>query len=163
VKTLTDPAARLIDMRPRLTTVRALRHLPFPAHLHEVLRIRGVETTTSLVRAALVGTRLEGDHDIHLVTADPGRLSKTMITEFPKFSCTRGASPQVRLKMKRARGALIRACGLPSAVRFKRISGHAMVSGVGFFDRPHRQTGVAPNGIELHPVLAFTNAHCQAR
>ena len=51
---------------------------------------RGVETTTYLVRAALVGTRLE-------------------ITEFPKFSCTRGASPQVRLKMKRARGALIRA------------------------------------------------------
>jgi hypothetical protein len=27
------------------------------------------------------------------------------------------------------------------------------VTGVGFFDRIHGQTGVAPNGIELHPVL----------
>lgn len=32
----------------------------------------------------------------------------------------------------------------------------AAASGVGFFDFLHGQTGVAPNGIELHPVLAFT-------
>jgi len=29
----------------------------------------------------------------------------------------------------------------------------ARITGVGFFDRLHGQTGVAPNGIELHPVL----------
>src|SRR6059036_1361944 len=29
------------------------------------------------------------------------------------------------------------------------------VTGVGFFDFLHGQTGVAPNGIELHPVLGF--------
>ena len=28
------------------------------------------------------------------------------------------------------------------------------VSGVGFFDRIHAQDGVAPNGVELHPVLS---------
>jgi hypothetical protein len=27
---------------------------------------------------------LQGDHDIHLVIADPGRLERTMIVEFPK-------------------------------------------------------------------------------
>jgi len=27
------------------------------------------------------------------------------------------------------------------------------VTGVGFFDYVHGQSGVAPNGIELHPVL----------
>ena len=27
------------------------------------------------------------------------------------------------------------------------------VTGVGFFDYPHRQRGLAPNAIELHPVL----------
>jgi hypothetical protein len=27
--------------------------------------------------------------------------------------------------------------------------------GVGFFDVPHGQTGVAPNAIELHPVLGL--------
>jgi hypothetical protein len=40
-----------------------------------------------------------------------------------------------------------------------RFSGRATLSGVGFFDRPHGRTGVAPNGIEMHPVLAFTKAH----
>jgi hypothetical protein len=29
----------------------------------------------------------------------------------------------------------------------------ARVTGVGFFDRFHNQTGVAPNVIELHPIL----------
>jgi hypothetical protein len=29
------------------------------------------------------------------------------------------------------------------------------VTGVAFFDFDHGQTGVTPNAIELHPVLAF--------
>jgi hypothetical protein len=29
------------------------------------------------------------------------------------------------------------------------------ITGVGFWDAKHGQTGVAPNGIELHPVLGF--------
>ena len=31
----------------------------------------------------------------------------------------------------------------------------AEVMGVAFFDFSHHQTGVAPNEIELHPILAF--------
>ena len=42
--------------------------------------------------------------------------------------------------------------------RFERISGTVTVTGVGFFDVLHGQTGVAPNGIELHPVLAINIA-----
>lgn len=30
------------------------------------------------------------------------------------------------------------------------------VTGVGFYDKIHGQSGVARNGIELHPVLALT-------
>src|SRR5438034_6367879 len=44
----------------------------------------------------------------------------------------------------------------PSSSQFTSISGSASVTGVGFFDFLHRQTGVAPNGIELHPVIGFT-------
>jgi hypothetical protein len=36
-----------------------------------------------------------------------------------------------------------------------RICARAKVTGVAFFDFYHGQTGVAPNAIELHPVLAF--------
>jgi hypothetical protein len=29
------------------------------------------------------------------------------------------------------------------------------ITGIGFFDRPHQQTGRAPNNIEIHPVLSI--------
>ena len=36
-----------------------------------------------------------------------------------------------------------------------RLCRRARVTGVAFFDYEHGQTGVAPNAIELHPILAF--------
>jgi hypothetical protein len=39
--------------------------------------------------------------------------------------------------------------------KYRSLSGTATVSGVIFFDFLHGQRGVAPNGIELHPVLRF--------
>jgi hypothetical protein len=36
-----------------------------------------------------------------------------------------------------------------------RVCASASVTGVAFFDFDHGQTGVAPNAIELHPVLVF--------
>src|SRR5262249_8568325 len=35
------------------------------------------------------------------------------------------------------------------------VCARASVTGVAFFDFRHGQTGVAPNGIELHPILSF--------
>ena len=35
------------------------------------------------------------------------------------------------------------------------IGARAVVTGVAFFDDIHEPTGVASNGIELHPVLAL--------
>jgi hypothetical protein len=45
---------------------------------------------------------------------------------------------------------------------FADLKGTAMVTGVGFFDVKHAtpQTGVAPNNIELHPVLRLSGASC---
>jgi hypothetical protein len=36
-----------------------------------------------------------------------------------------------------------------------RLCSQARVLGVAFFDFKHGQTGVAPNAIELHPILGF--------
>ena len=36
-----------------------------------------------------------------------------------------------------------------------RVCARAVVTGVAFFDFQHGQTGVAPNAIELHPILGF--------
>jgi hypothetical protein len=44
---------------------------------------------------------------------------------------------------------------MAQARRAVRLCQRANVTGVAFFDFQHGQTGVAPNAIELHPVLAF--------
>src|SRR5262245_16879297 len=154
VKTLADPAGRTLRLTPKGTTIRALRRKTVPGYLG-LRRGRGVERTTFRVRAKLVEMKLEADSDIHLVIADPARTGATMIAEFPAKSCTAGATPGARTKMNRARTVLIAACGGPSG-SFRKLSGTATVTGVGFFDVIHGQTGVAPNGIELHPVVGFS-------
>jgi hypothetical protein len=78
-----------------------------------------------------------------------------MIVEFPASYCTLTAKPVLRRRMQAARLAFIRACGSPSRSEFVQLHGTATITGVGFFDFQHGQSGVAPNAIELHPVLGF--------
>jgi len=157
VKTLTDPGARLVNFRPRPTTVSTLRRLR-PTGTYA--RGKGVERRTYRVRARLVESRLEDDQDFHLVIVDLRYPSRTMIVEFPDPACTRHAVQKRRLQMQSARSRFINACGFPSSSSFDRLRGTASIIGVGFFDFIHGQAGVAPNGIELHPVLSFTKARC---
>jgi hypothetical protein len=134
VKTLQD--------RPRLlpvqtTSVAHLTGLRPPAELRDarsplerrIFRVIGTVT--------LVGP--EDDGDLHLVLAAGGAH---MIAESPNPACTIGATPIRRTQMAAARRA-VRPCH------------RASVTGVAFWDYDHGQTGVAPNAIELHPILAF--------
>jgi hypothetical protein len=107
------------------------------------------------LRVRLRSFKTEKDSDIHLVVADPSDATKTMIVELPNAGCTRNAGPNSRRRMGAARRALLAACGTPSAGSFHRLTGTATITGVAFFDLLHGQTGVAPNGIELHPLLSF--------
>jgi hypothetical protein len=65
-----------------------------------------------------------------------------MIAESPMAFCDNPATLYRQRQMARAR-ANVRLCA------------RASVTGVAFFDFYHGQTGVAPNAIELHPILAF--------
>jgi len=47
-----------------------------------------------------------------------------------------------------------------SGILATRVSGTAVINGVGFFDFHHGQRGVAPNAIELHPALGFSCSNC---
>jgi hypothetical protein len=62
-----------------------------------------------------------------------------------------------------ARRSIIAACGVPPSSFFARLHGSASITGVGFFGvrHPRPQRGVAPNQIELHPVLAFRSPSSQ--
>ena len=154
VKTLTDARAGSVGVTPVSTTVRHLRGLPAPALSRRSPRLRGVETTTYRIGVLLRFVRAEDDGDIHLVAADP-KTGGTMIVEFPSSVCT--VRSRLRRRIDAARRAVEAACG-PISGRGRKARGHGVVTGVGCFDFIHGQRGVAPNGIELHPVTGFRGA-----
>jgi hypothetical protein len=134
VKTLQD---RPTLLRSRATTIHFLvtrpaphplptTRLPFERHIYTVV------ATVTLVRQ-------ETDSDLHVVLQAGG---EHMIAEAPSPSCDSMATAFRRKQMRVARNHV-------------RLCARARVTGVAFFDFKHGQTGVAPNAIELHPILAF--------
>lgn len=107
------------------------------------------------IEAIATAFKVEADSDVHLAVADPANAEATMIAEFPAASCLAQSTQAPQLEA--ARADLIAALGDPPLSRY-RVFGPApcvTLTGVAFFDRVHGQRGVAPNGIELQPVLAF--------
>jgi hypothetical protein len=164
VKTLSDTRVGEVNFTPHDTSVGRLRNKPDPHTKSSTPRIDGVETTTYRVKARLIEFKREDDRDIHLVISVPSAKSKTMIVEFPDTSCNGASSSPKKSQMASARSALTKSCGqaLGPSSDFKNLQGTATVTGVGFFDVKHAtpQTGVAPNNIELHPVLRLSSANC---
>lgn len=160
VKTLSDKAARRVHYSPRYTTVRNLRSLGPPSTLTETTpRLQPIEYEMFRLKAKLVGAVLEDDHDYHVVIRSPTARNKTMIVEFPYTRCNGARRSAKKAVMKRARHQFETACG-SVGTSWVDLRGRVTVTGVGFWDEVHGQTGVAPNGIELHPVLRF-NGSCR--
>lgn len=156
VKTMTDPAAKRVRLVARPSTIDTLIRQRTPAHI-PVTRLAGIERTTFKVRARFVSAKIEADGDVHLVIASP-TTGRTMIAEFPSLACT--AHGVAAARIHRARATFDRVCGTQSRSGFTKLTGSGTVTGVGFFDYRHGQSGVAPNGIELHPVLTFNAVNC---
>ncbi|MDP9223870.1 MAG: hypothetical protein M3P18_08440 [Actinomycetota bacterium] len=154
VKTLSDPLRTAVDFASVPKSLLRLRRLTPPASLNSTTpRLRGVERRTYDVRAQVVEAKVEDDGDIHLVIASRTYRHRTMIVEFPNPRCV--ASGFKRDRMRAARREVLDACGSFSTSSFTTLRGNVRIKGVGFWDEIHGQTGVAPNGIELHPVLRF--------
>jgi hypothetical protein len=158
VKTLSDPDVGQVNFTAQNTTVDELRSLTKPASLPPDNRIPPTEETTFRLTAQVEQMKLEDDHDVHLVIADLINPADTMIVEFPDIACDGAAQSTHKTEMAQARQEFISLFGQPSASHFTNIGGTVVITGVGFFDFLHGQTGVAPNGIELHPVLSIAIA-----
>jgi hypothetical protein len=125
-------------------------------------------TVYHLVGVRLVDARIEEDGDIHLVIRSK-YSNERMIVEFPNVACKGARVSPHRDEMEQARTDFATSCGLDAwATRKTRASpkpllGQASIVGVGFFDLEHSQpqSGVAPNNIELHPVLQFSAENCR--
>jgi hypothetical protein len=133
-----DDQDRPILLPSRPTSIRFLTSRPAPFALPP--RRLPFERRIYRVTAAITLVRPEDDGDFHLVLQDAA--GRTMIAESPMAFCDNPATLYRQRQMARAR-ANVRLCA------------RASVTGVAFFDFYHGQTGVAPNAIELHPILAF--------
>jgi hypothetical protein len=149
VKTGTDADAARINLQSTTqTTIASLDALPAPANLPANNRVQPTETTVYQIHATLTEFKLEADSDYHLVMSDGA--GHTMITEIPDPSCVGAGSPLLS-SIQKARGEFD--AKYTATTSFKVVNVPVTVTGVGFFDFLHGQTGVAPNGIELHAVL----------
>lgn len=152
-----DSDATRIDFTPRHSTVTELTSILAPNKLEEEER-SDAEKRVYSVEAVLLGWKVEdgakGDHDFHLVLADPNDLSRTMIAEVPSGECQGACSSLQAEKFAAVRQALTARLAAPEA-HFRRFTPAwiVRVEGVGFFDVFHGQIGVAENCIELHPLL----------
>lgn len=115
-------------------------------------RFDPTENTVFVVNATLTDYKFEsgrtGDSDYHLVLMDD--QGNTMIAEIPSPSCVGPSSPFLA-QITNARAQFD--AQLTAIRSFQTANIPVQVTGVGFFDFFHNQHGVAPNVIELHPVL----------
>jgi len=149
VKTGTDPDVGMVNISsPVASTISYLRSVGAPSSPPLNARVQPTETTTYVLDATLVEYKLEGDSDYHLVLKDA--QGNTMIAEIPDPACVGSGSP-LAAGIQNARSEFD--AKYTATTSFHTVNIPVEVKGVGFFDFLHGQTGVAPNGIELHPVL----------
>jgi hypothetical protein len=156
VKTGTDPDAGLVNLNSfTRTTVENLRAIAKPSPTPPPnSRIAPTETKQWVITGMLMQYKLEDDKDYHLVIK--GTSGNTMITEIPSATsppCVGSGSPFLT-RIQDARKEFD--AKLHATTSFQTANVFVQITGVGMFDTLHGQTGVAPNGIELHPVLDIT-------
>ena len=145
IKTGTDAEASGISLIPQGSSVHVLIGLPPPDSV--VARVEPTETTVwQLTNVTLTELKEEADSDYHLVLSDG---IKTMIAEIPFPSCAPASAWSCFIS--RARSQIDAAYTVTPTPVYPAAT--MTVRGVGFFDFLHDQNGVAPNAIELHPLL----------
>ena len=149
VKTGTDPDAGLVNLSSTSpNTIVTMRSWTAPNPIPANNRVSPYETTQWVLNATLVEYKLETDSDYHLVIEDAS--GNTMIAEIPDPACVGAGSP-FAAKIQAARAAFD--AKYTATTSFQTANIPVQLIGVGMFDFLHGQTGVAPNGIELHPLL----------
>jgi hypothetical protein len=162
VKTGADPdAENLAGKAPTVTTIADLRALAVPAVLPPDGRSQGTEETLWQLTATLTSHEHESDGDYHLIIAD--NQGNTMIAEIPDPAALAPGSFFAQ-QIADARHAFDDQFGIeptaapafgPVAPALVAAEELVTLQGLGFFDFSHGQDGVAPNAVELHPVVSI--------
>lgn len=156
-KTSRDSDWNRVDLNPKATTVQALTVVSAPTHkqlLASANKRFDPELLTYTVQGYLVGFKRESDLDFHIVIADLNHTDITMIVEMVSPACL---APQFKKEATGLRTSWEARFG-KATPKFKRMLAHKIkveITGVGFYDFLHGQTGVAANGMELHRTVAW--------
>lgn len=151
IKVGTDSQASGVSLVPHPNTIAGLAALT--AAGAGTRRESPTETTLwELKDVTLTELKLEADNDYHLVLADG---THTLIAEVPSTTCST-SSPWLCF-MSRARSEIDAKYLVSTSPLYPAAT--VTIRGIGFFDKIHGQTGVAPNGIELHPILQICFGH----
>jgi len=154
VKTGTDTDAHSVSFVSQSTTIATMRSWTAPSPIPANNRVSPFETTVWTISANLLEYKFEDDSDYHIVLQDTS--GNTIIGEIPNPGCVGSGSPfatsiiNARLKFNAM---------FTASTSFQFANVPVQVTGVGMFDFLHGQTGVAPNGIELHPILDIVFAN----
>jgi len=161
VKTLTDEKLSLLKLKPikrKSITWLITREEPVEADKTDNARLIGIETMVFRVRGVVLGHVREDDKDFHVVIAEENDPTKTMIIEFPSSECKSVCNSSLVAKMNKSRNDYLAKVGKPTT-KYKELTTRILieVTGVGFWDHKHGtpQHGVAPNNVELHPILSL--------
>ncbi len=150
VKTGTDKDAAKVNESPTPATINQLRQIsaPINPNIRPDTRYSATELTTYELTGWLTVIKAEADQDYHVVLTDDN--GRTMIVESAHPDCAKGS--RFEAQIGDVRKVLDATFGGPihGKIKTRKL---ITVTGVGFFDRLHGQEGVAPNGIELHPIL----------
>jgi hypothetical protein len=149
VKIGSDPDASLINLSSTTsTTIAALSSIAAPDTLPDNRRVQPTETTVWVLNATLVKYARSFDQDYHMVFSDSA--GRTMIAEIPDPSCVGPDSPfAASIAHARAQFDAV----FTATNSFQTANVPVQITGVGFFDYFEGQEGIAPNGIELHPII----------
>ncbi len=153
IKVGTDSSAGQVNLTPQDTTIAALDAIAAPASLGQnsprftyagspemqVFRLTNVTFTQY---------KLENDSDYHMIVTDG---SNTMIAEIPDPACVSGGVFANAIIASRSAFD----ASYTASTSFQTANVPVTITGAGFFDILHGQTGVAPNGIEIHAVLSI--------
>lgn len=154
VKVVSD-GATLDVVHPLLVSVNYLRSLDRPNAIDDAFAPRTTgEGRLYRVYAKLEAFKLEDDGDIHMVLADPRNATETIIAEIPDPRCMYNSPPAFAADVARARVSFVKLFGIPPVTHFRQSDSPIIISGFPFFDSFHGQDGIAPSGVEIHPVLS---------
>jgi hypothetical protein len=153
IKTGQDSAAAaVISQIPTPIDIKTLGAFPVPAGLGTGLARSAEENTLYILRnVTVVETKLESDSDYHMPLKDLA-TGATMEAEIPFPPCAKSTSVTYcsDTHARHTLEALLTPTG-----SYQQVNQTATIIGPALFDMLHGSASAAPNGIEIHPVLAL--------